>query len=173
MAIVFELVVNFGANDTAMSNASNVLREIHSVEVRGEKVLLSGPYVTRLSGPNGYIEFSVVVPGLGVSGPGPGPSFDPQTVTADELKCVGDELYGMLRRFRGYRAAAVGWDPECLVDIQDLDADWHNGDPPAYHGLVLEQDLCTKWSLGPEWVDFEPGYRWLPFRGSRPIWDTN
>jgi hypothetical protein len=27
--------------------------------------------------------------------------------------------------------------------------------------------LCERWRLGPEWRVFEPGYRWLPYSGSR------
>jgi hypothetical protein len=91
-----------------------------------------------------------------------------------EDECAAGEatLYDLLRGFSGYRAAIVGWDPESLVDLQDLEADWRNGDPPGYDGLVLADDLCGRWQLGPEWSTFEPGYRWLPYSGSRNPWTT-
>ena len=76
----------------------------------------------------------------------------------------------LLRSFSGYRAAIVGWDPESLVDLNDLEADWRNGDPPAYDGLVLADDLCATWELGQEWVAFQDGYRWLPYSGSKTLW---
>jgi hypothetical protein len=34
-------------------------------------------------------------------------------------------------------------------------------------GLVLADDLCQRWQLGPEWVAFGDGYRWLPYLGSK------
>jgi hypothetical protein len=42
------------------------------------------------------------------------------------------------------QAAIVGWDSESLVDLDDLETDWRNGDPPDYSGLVLADDLCEE-----------------------------
>jgi hypothetical protein len=57
-----------------------------------------------------------------------------------------------------------------LVYLEDLEADWRNGDPPGYDSLVLADDLCQRWRLGPEWIAFRPGYRWLPYSGSKNLW---
>ena len=170
MAILFELVVNFGGNEDAAQAATALVRRVDHVEVRGLSVPLGDPVITRLPSPNRYIEFSVVVPGLGYSGPGPKPDLDPRSLTSAEITQVGHALYDLLHGFSGYRAASVGWNPESLVDLQDLETDWCNGDPPGYNGLVLANDLCARWQLGPEWVAFDHDHRWLPYSGSKNIW---
>jgi hypothetical protein len=106
---------------------------------------------------------------VSVGGPHLKPAFDPRSLTSDEITRIGHSLYDLLRSFSGYQAAIVGWNPESLVDLKDLETDWRNGDPPSYNGLVLTDDLCKRWRLGPEWSAFEPGYRWLPYSGSRNV----
>lgn len=170
MAIVFELVVNFGTSEQGVEAAAEAVRRVGHVDVRGVPVALGGPFVTRFGSPNTYIEFSVVACGLGSGGPGPKPDLDPWSLTSGEITQVGHALYELLRGFSGYRAAIVGWDPESLVDLQDLETDWLGGDPPEYNGLVLANDLCERWQLGLEWVAFGDGYRWLPYSGSKNIW---
>lgn len=167
MAVIFELVVNFGADEEAAGAAAERVRRAGHVGVRGVPVPLGEPYVTKLTRPSAYIEFSVHPHGIGYGGPGPKPDLDPRSLTSDEITRIGHRLYDLLRNFSGYRAAIVGWDPESLVDVDDLEADWRAGDPPGYNGLVLADDLCDRWKLGPEWSAFEPGYRWLPYSGSK------
>ena len=167
MAVIFELVVNFGADKEAAGAAAELVRRAGHVGVRGVPVPLGEPYVTKLTRPSAYIEFSVHPHGIGYGGPGPKPDLDPRSLTSDEVTQIGHLLYDLLRSFSGYRAAVVGWDPESLVDVDDLEADWRAGDPPGYNGLVLADDLCDRWKLGPEWSAFEPGYRWLPYSGSK------
>jgi hypothetical protein len=168
MAIVFELVVNFGTGKEAAGAAAELVRRAGHIDVRGVPVPLGEPFISRLNSP-AYIDFSVHPRGIGYGGPGPKPDLDPRSLTSDEITRVGHALYDLLRGFAGYRAAVAGWDPESQVDLQDLEADWRNGDPPRYDGLVLADDLCEKWQLGPEWNAFEPGYRWLPYSGSRNL----
>jgi hypothetical protein len=170
MAILFELVVNFGADEQGAEAATEGVRRVGHVDVREVSLPLGGPVITRLGSPGTYIEFSVYVRGMGHGAPGPGPDLDPRSLASHEITKVGHALYDLLRGFSGYRAAVVGWDPESLVDIPDLEADWQNGDPPGYNGLVLADDLCRRWRLGREWVAFADGYRWLPYSGSTNIW---
>ncbi len=68
-------------------------------------------------------------------------------------------------------AKAQTWDPESLVDLEDLESDWRSGDPPAYNGLVLTREQCQEWRLGSEWVEFDDDHRWLPYAGSKNVWD--
>jgi hypothetical protein len=170
VAVLFELVVNLGGDGHAAEAAAVLVRRVDHVEVRGLALPLGDPYVTRLSSPNTYIEFSVHPRGLGYGGPGPMPDLDPRSLTDEEITQVGRALYDLLQGFSGYRAAIVGWDPESLVDLHDLETDWRNGDAPDYDGLVLANDLCERWELGDEWVAFAHGHRWLPYRGSRNVW---
>lgn len=169
MAILFELVVNFGTNEQAAEAAAGAVRRVGHVDVRGVALPFGGPVATRLGSPNAYIEFSMCVCGMGYGAPGPEPGLDPRSLTADEVTQAGHALYDLLSGFWGYRAAVVGWDPESLVDVEDLEADVQNGDPPGYDGLVLADDLCERWGLGPEWVPFSDGYRWLPYSGSKNL----
>jgi hypothetical protein len=169
MAVIFELVVNFGTNTEAAGTASELVHRFGHIDVRDVPVPLGEPFVSGLPRRHAYIEFSVHPRGIGYGGPGPRPDFDPRSLTSDEITRIGHALYDLLRGFSGYRAAVVGWDPEPLVDVQELEADWRNSDPPGYNGLVLADDLCERWRLGPEWSAFEPGYRWLPYSGSRNL----
>lgn len=170
MAIIFELVVNFGTNEEAVAAAAELVRQAGHVDVRGVPVPFGDPYITKLTRPPAYIELSVHMRGIGYGGPGPKPGLDPRSLTSDEITRTGRALYELLRSFSGYRAAVVGWNSESLVDVEDLEADWRSGDPPNYDGLVLADDLCDRWQLGPEWSAFEPGYRWLPYSGSKNLW---
>jgi hypothetical protein len=170
VAVLFELVLNFAGNEQAAEAAAAFVRRVNHVEVRGVPLPLGDPFVTRLQSPNTYIEFSVHPRGLGYGGPGPIPDLDPRSLTDEEITQVGRALYDLLQGFSGYRAAIVGWDPESLVDLQDLETDWRNGDAPGYNGLVLANDLCERWQLGSEWVPFDHGHRWVPYRGSRNVW---
>jgi hypothetical protein len=90
-----------------------------------------------------------------------------RSLTSGEITRIGHALYDLLRGFSGYRAAVVGRDPESQVDPEDLEADWRNGDPPRHDGLVLADDLCERWRHGQKWTVFTPGYRWLPYSGSK------
>lgn len=170
MAVLFELVVNFGTDQQAAGAAAELVRRADHIDVRGVPVSLGEPYVRTLAAPPGYIEFTVHPRGIGSGGPGPMPDLDPRSLTGDEVTRIGHALYDLLRGFSGYRAAVVGWDPESLVDLEDLESDYRNGDPPGYDGLVLADDLCERWRLASEWIAFAPGYRWLPYSGSRNLW---
>jgi len=167
MAVIFELVVNFGTGKEAAEAAAERVGRAGHIDVRGVHVPLTGPFVTGLGSPD-YIEFTVHPSGIGW-GPHLKPAFDPRSLTSDEITRIGHSLYDLLRAFSGYRAAIVSWNPESLVDLEDLETDWRHGDPPSYNGLVLADDLCERWRLGPEWSAFEPGYRWLPYSGSRNL----
>ena len=167
MAVLFELVVNFGTGQDAARTAAELVRRAGHIDVRGVPVPLGEPFISELKSP-AYIEFSVHPRGIGYRGPGPKPALDPRSLTSEEITGVGHALYDLLRNFSGYRAAVVGWDPEAQVDLEDLEADWRDGDPPGYDGLVLAEDLCEKWQLGPEWNAFEPatGGCPIPDRGT-------
>ena len=91
--------------------------------MRDVPVPLGEPFASELSGPPAYIEFSVHPRGIGYGGPGELPDFDPRSLTSDEITRIGRALYDLLRGFSGYQAAIVGWDPEPLVDLEDLEAD--------------------------------------------------
>lgn len=166
MAIIFELVVNFGTNSEGAAAATEHVRRTGHIDVRGVPFPFDEPFVRQYLAAvsPSYIEFAVHPRGVRYGARGPRSDLDPRSMREDE---IGHALYDLLRSISGYRAAIVGWNPEFLVDLDDLEADWRNGDAIDCNGLVLADDLCERWRLGPEWAAFEPGYRWLPYSGSR------
>lgn len=165
MAICFELVVNFGDNVEAARTAA-------LTEPR-PGVLRAGPHRIPLHRPtlctwNSHIELSIlpVAVGYGVVSDGTLPAF---RLTAAELTELGHQLYTLLAQFDGYVAAKVGWDPEGLVDPDELKADWTPDElsDGGFHGLVLSEELHAELGLGDSYVTFRPGYRWIPCRGEK------
>ena len=171
MAVVFELVIAFDLDaDDAVEAAAARVQSVGGVAVRGTHLPFRAPLVSRLTATaHPYIEFSVYPAGIGWGAPGPAP-VDIRSLTDDDIAQVGHDLYGVLRGLRGYRAAAVGWDPESIVDVDDLEADCRAGDPPVYDGLVLADDVRSRLGLVEGWERFTEGYSWLPYRGSRNVW---
>ena len=91
MAILFELVVNFGADDRGAEAAVEEVRRVGRVDVRSASLPLSDPGVTRLGAPDTYFELSVYVRGMGYGAPGPRPTLDPGSLTREEITQVGRE----------------------------------------------------------------------------------
>jgi hypothetical protein len=144
MAIIFELVVNFGLDEDAVADATEELDRKPTVEVRGVQLPVTPPFVTPLEA-SGYFEFSVHPRGIGAGGPGAYPPFNPRDLSDDEIGAVGDQLYHRLRRFHGYEAAVVGWDPESLVDPAELEVEVPDGRISRLNGLVLADRLIESW----------------------------
>jgi hypothetical protein len=169
MGVVFELVVNFGHNEPGVEAATGVVRSTGSVRVRGIDLPLGDPHVTRSAGPRGYIEFTVWARGVGYGSPAH-PELDPLSMTEPEITAVGYDLYALLGRFDGYRAAIVGWDPEQLVDLHELESEWvAAGDINGLDGLVVATDLRNRWQLDDAFVPFAEGYWWHPYRGAKNV----
>jgi len=168
VGIIFELVVSFGRDEEAVAAATDELEQHPTVEVRGVQLPVTPPFVTpfRSNEQLVYIEFSVHPRGISHAGPGPYPPFEAHDLSNDEVAAVGEQLYDLLRRFHGYEAAIVGWDPEVLVDVGELESDWlPDGSISQLHGLVLSHALIAR--LRPEgFVPFAPGYSWVPYRGT-------
>ena len=174
MAVVFELVVNFGQDEMSVSAAEEELERHPPVEVRGTPLPLTPPFVTRFSAAGGgirYIEFTVHPRGIGYGGPGPNAPFHTRDLSNDEISSIGESLYELLRRFRGYDVAVVGWDPEGLVDVRELEVGYvEDGSIFDLKGLVLANHLVAQWNLGTAFVPFDPEHHWLPYQGTRNAW---
>jgi len=174
MAIVFELVVNFGS-DRAAADAAGHRTSSHPALAAGHhRVRLHEPLITTARGYHGepYVEMSIIPVGVGW-GVGFDRGHERLRLTARELSELGHGLYQLLARFTGYRAAQVGWDPEGRVDPVELREDWADelaaGQLP---GLVLAEDL--HWDLGGRaFLPFAPGFVWIPYQGERPSSLTN
>ena len=162
MAIVFALVLNFPDRGTADA-AVPAIRRHPPVRAGRHRIAPHQPLIRELRGP-GFHEVSVIPAGVG-HGVGLDRSDQRIRLTADEFTELGHGLYALLATLSGYRAARVGWDPECFVDPGELGEEWAEelaaGDLP---GLVLADDL----DLGVEthgFTRFTAGYRWIPYRG--------
>jgi hypothetical protein len=174
MAVVFELVVNFGQDELSVSAAKEELERHPPIEVRGTPLPLTPPFVTRFFAAGGgirYVEFAVHPRGIGYGGPGPKAPFRTRDLTGDEIATIGRELYELLRRFRGYDVALVGWDPEALVDVHELEVDYvDDGSILDLNGLVLANRLVAQWNLDTALEAFDPEHQWLPYQGTSNAW---
>jgi len=159
MAVVFELVVNFGENETAVADAEAICGSVPPVCVRGIDVSLTGPHIAHFA--QSYIEFSVGLYGVS-RGYKVHPQFKVTDLTNDDMSEFRDHLYGLLRQFDGFVAAIVGWDPEEVVDLPLLRDRVDEYGLDRLDGLVLASDIVVDWGLVAEFSDFAPGYSWLP-----------
>lgn len=77
--------------------------------------------------------------------------------------------YRLLEQFDGDVVAKVGWDPEGFLDPSDLKRDWADElAVGAIDGLVFSEAMHDELKLGENYVEFQPGYRWIPYRGEKP-----
>ncbi|QMU69917.1 hypothetical protein [Streptacidiphilus sp. P02-A3a] len=160
MAICFELVVNFGDNVEA-AQAAAALTEPHPYTLQAGAHSI--PFHRPMLRPSGrYIELAFMPVGVGWRAAIDRglPGF---ALTAAELTELGHQLYGLLVKFHGYTAAMVGWDPEHVLDPVEL-PDYELNDNPV-PGLVLCEELHNQLGLGPDYLEFQPGYRWIPYQG--------
>ncbi|MFB7718498.1 hypothetical protein [Nocardia sp. NPDC056100] len=168
VAICFELVVNFGDNiDAARAAVLSCSRTSGRgpLGVGDHQIPLHAPLL-RTDGP--FIELSIlpVAVGFGVALDGTVPRF---ALTAAELTALGNHLYELLAAFDGYVAATVGWDPEWMIDPAELKREWFDEPGEASpHGLVLSEATHAELGLGDGSIVFQPGYRWIPYRGESP-----
>ncbi len=165
MAICFELVVNFGDNAEAAQQAALTNPSPLAIQAGSHRIPLHRALMNRTSS---RIELSVipVAVGWGVALDGTLPRT---RLSAAELSELGTGLYHLLARFTGYIAAMVGWDPEELVNPDELTSSWTDElADGTIHGLVLCEALHTQLGLGSNYEQFQPGYLWSPYRGEKP-----
>jgi len=165
MPICFELVVNFGTDLEAAQAAalSPRLSTVH--DVGRYRIPLHSAFIDT---DVGHVELSLIPVAVGhrVAMDGSLPRFD---LTAEELTELGNQLYRVLAKFDGYVAAKVGWEPWPLLFVDDLKTRYLKSlSDGSVHGLVLSEALHAELGLGPEYVEFQPGYRWIPYRGDEP-----
>ena len=157
---VFELVVVFDGHAEA-SRAAETVRAHPPLSAGGKPVSLLEPLLHPHSR-----TVSTSPAGVGTRIPrDDGPRLQ---LTAAELSELAWGLFGLLRRFDGYRAAVVGWDPEDFVECADLEHEYGDFLADGFPtGLVLaEEVLHTLTSASAQhFQPFEPGYQWIPYDG--------
>jgi hypothetical protein len=169
MAIIFELVLNFGTDWAAAQEACRRVAAHPPLTAGPHHIPLHEPLIApapSIDGPD-YLEMSVMPVGVGF-GVASEHGRPPLSLTPEQLSELGHGLYRVLATLSGYQAALVGWDPEPLLDLAELRQeradDIQAGTLP---GLVLARDL----ELGiptPNFVPFAPGYIWIPYAGQTP-----
>lgn len=164
MAICFELVVNFGENFEAAQSAALTGPNPMTLQAGSHRFPLHRPI---LDTSGSYVALSILP--VSVSWGTPMDGTLPRTgLSAAELTELGQGLYRLLAKFSGYVAAIVGWDPEAFVDPAGLRGYW--GDEPdddTLDGLVLCETLHNELGLSGNYVEFQPGYLWIPYRGEK------
>jgi hypothetical protein len=164
MAIVFELVVDFAENREAAERAAQTARAEGSLRA-GEHELPVLALVARFA--EGQVELSVIPLGINVNLPAD-KGYPRVRLAAGELTELAQGLYRLLARFDGYRAAAVDWDPEHVVECADLEEDYGDQLVEGYpHGLVLAEGVRRRLSADAArpFEPFAPGFDWIPYRG--------
>ncbi|MFE2165603.1 hypothetical protein ACFXB3_11110 [Streptomyces sp. NPDC059447] len=165
MALCFELVVNFGDNLRAAREATLTEPKSWVLHAGARRIPLHRPMLTT-TGPHVELSILPVAVGWGVGLDGGLPRLP---LSAAEFTELGHQLYELLAKFDGYLTARVGWDPESLLDPAELKAEWSEElADGSLHGLVLCDELHGALGLGDEYVPFQPGYRWMPYRGEEP-----
>ncbi len=165
MALCFELVVNFGENIEGARAAALANPSPMTLRAGGHRIPLHRALMNRIGS---YIELSVVPVAVGW-GVGLDGTLPRTRLSAAELSELGAGLYRLLASFNGYVVAKVGWDPEGFLDPAELKSDW--ADELAggtIDGLVLGQALHDELGLGGNYVQFQPGYLWIPYLGEKP-----
>jgi len=166
VAICFELVVNFGDDLEAAKAAALIDRWPYVLSAGAHRIPLHRPM---LRTDESHVELSILPVGVGYGVLADGSLRRRFPLTAAELTELGHQLYQLLARFDGYIAAKVGWDPESLLDLDDLKSDCaeelRDG---TFDGLVLSEQFHAELNLGDDYVEFQPGYRWIPYRGEKP-----
>jgi hypothetical protein len=174
VAVIFELVVNFGDNEEALSRAELLCDAVAPLHLGDIDIPLGGPYVTRFAPGSGYsergrrpgyIEFSVTARGIQYGGY-THPQISPSQLAGEEFGELARQLYNLLKRFEGYEVANVGMDPEETVDLDALAERLAESGLERLEGLVLRDSLVERFGLTRQLQPFSVGYQWLPFDSS-------
>lgn len=168
MAVIFELVVNFGDDRSAAERAVAMVAATDPIPLGEHAVALHPASLGMVRSPvdgEAHLELSVLPAGVGWGVPADAGS-ERRELDPGELSRLGHGLYGVLSRMDGYRAAVVGWDPEGYVDVAELRRDWSaelaDG---ALPGLVLADDVLATLPMASGFRPFRPGFAWIPYRG--------
>ena len=166
MAIVFELVINFGLDRGAADDAVRLVRTHPPVTAGKHRVLLHDPLLNVVRGIGGepHVEMSIVPARVGWN-VGLDRGDARLALTAAELTELGAGLYQLLRQLTDYRVAQVGWDPEGLVDLAELEQEWADEIAAGQmNGLVLAEDMRHQ-LVTDAFEPFAVGFIWIPYRG--------
>ncbi|WP_433229064.1 hypothetical protein [Actinomadura formosensis] len=169
MAIVFELVVNYGQDHAAVENAGRIVAAHPPLTAGPHLIRLHEPLVTTVHDAAGlpYLEMSVIPAQVGckVALDGNRPQL---RLTSEELSELGAGLYTLLATLTGYRAARAGWDPEVFVDPVELRREWAEElAAGALPGLVVAEDVRLGVPMN-AFVRFTDGFLWIPYESGRP-----
>lgn len=159
VAIVYELVVNFGTDDDAAAHAAEICAAWPTLRLRDLDLPLYGPHDHRSA-----TEFAVSVSGVlygGLRHPG----LDPYSLTEAEILVVRDWLYELLARMHGYHIAMVGWDPEELVDEREVRRQIDELGVDHLSGLVMRSPLAGELGIDGLVAPFDRDHVWLPAAG--------
>lgn len=167
MAVVFELVVNFGTEADAARRAVDRIAAAPPIATGGPLVGLHPPISQDTVSFAGAPYLEVAVCPIGVSYGLPLDTGHPLVeLSSTELSALGRGLYELLAHLDGYQAAKVGWDCESFADLDELRHDWPDelagGNLP---GLVLSSGALASLAPTSGFERFAPGFGWIPYAG--------
>ncbi|MGI5240268.1 hypothetical protein [Dactylosporangium sp. CA-139066] len=169
MGIAFGLAVNFGVDQAAAWTAQDLVRGAMPLTAGRRQVGLHEPAVCWETDADDvpYLLMSVLPIGIGRGLP-VDRGHELVRLPAAALTELGHQLYRLLGRFTGYRAAQVGWDPFTLVDLAELRRECVEGlQAGTIPGLVLAENILPE-ARGTVFKPFVPEFVWIPYAGERP-----
>jgi hypothetical protein len=171
MAIVFELVLDFGADKDAAAECLEWLKsKSEPIQIDEFNIVVHQPLLSHYPHFN-PIDFkvSLIPANIGIcvaidDDTGPLPLTDKQ------LSRLGMALYDRLRGAPNYKLAKVGWDVDFLLDMHELNSVWaaEIGDG-TFAGLVIQTSLISQLPPSSHFVQFDFDHVWIPYSGSRAI----
>ncbi|MER5884932.1 hypothetical protein ABT160_13980 [Streptomyces sp. NPDC001941] len=168
MAVIYELVVNFGDDHDAAQAAVRTLDPPPVLPAGPHAIRFFEPTLDRWEGYHGN-EFwlcSLVARNVGY-GLANEDSAQRIPMKAAELTQLTTGLYGVLSELRGYRAACVGFDPESVIDLAELREEFlEELAGEGLPGLVLSEAMGRELGAGPAFVPYREGFSWCPYEGS-------
>ncbi|MFG2281792.1 hypothetical protein ACGFNQ_24265 [Streptomyces asoensis] len=165
VAICFELVVNFGDDAEAAQVAAQVETKQRVLRAGAHRIPLHPPLMAKVGS---CFELSILPVAVSWRSALDG-GLPRLPLSAAELTELGYQLYDLLRQLHGYVAAKVGWDPESFLDPGEPGREWSDElNDGSIHGLVLSEELYAELDLRADYAVFQPGYRWMPYRGEEP-----
>lgn len=171
MAIVFELVADFGGDqDSAASCRQWFDSRIAPVEIDQYTINIHRPLI--LGYPYSHpTQFQVsVIPanvGCAVALDDTG---DHIPLTDEQVSRLGSALYELLRGAPHYQLAMVGWDVDCLLDIAELNRDWSAEiQDGSLSGLVVHRSILDQLPQSSHFAAFDDDHVWIPYTGSPAI----
>jgi len=167
MAVVYELVVDFGANEGAAQRYREwLLNQPKSVTVGDKEIGLHDPLLERTR--QHYFSVDIIPVRIGYSVGLDHGLGERIPLTKGELADLGLKLYEFVRGRPGYQLAMVGWDVDYWLFPEELKSEWRQEiTEGSLKGLVISKQLLREFPGACNFMPFDDEHDWVPYVGDR------